>query len=150
MDAITNLFAHPNMRWVALVLGLLIAGAAVGYLLLPAGHNNEAGGPIKVAHTGIGELVDSANAAAAAEKGDLCSRALIRAQGFGVVPDSATLSGSESAAGEGHFTCQVRTTTGGAFTLAIEQSCDDLARYECLALDRVTASDGTTLFERRI
>jgi len=149
MNAIANLFAHPNMRWIALVLGLLIAGAAVGYFLLPSDGDDVARGPVKVAHTGIGELVDSANAAAASEKGDLCSRALTRAQGYGVVPDTATLSGQESAGG-GRFTCRAQTSSGAAFTLAIEQSCDDLARYECLALNRVTGSDGTTLFERRM
>ncbi len=152
MEQITKYFAQPVARWIALGLAVVVIGAGTAFFLLPAARDTAAKqGATKVAHAGDSFLVDAANAAAASETGGLCDRALIRAQGYGVVPDGATLSGKETpAAMERHFTCQAQTATGAAFTLAIEQTCDDLSDHNCIALNRVTGSDGTSLFERQM
>jgi hypothetical protein len=106
---------------------------------------------VTVAHAGEDTLVKAANAAASAETGGLCNRAVIRARSYGVVPPSAASTATKMPTGiEGRFTCQARAETGEAYTLAVDQRCDDLMDHACLAIHWVSDRNGTRLFERRL
>jgi hypothetical protein len=152
-DPKPGVMAQPMTRWIVIGVAVvvIVAGAVGAYLYLADGSGS--GGsttPSKVAHTGDDSIVAAVNAAAASETGGLCERALTRAKSFAVLPDGARIEGDETATEtEGQYTCQVQAPTGGNYVLAIRQWCDDLSTYDCLALNRVTAADGTVLFQRK-
>jgi len=144
----------PNARWIA--LGSLGAVVVIGVIAFFAfggtgGGTTSSDKRVTVAAMGNDAMVQAANDAASAESGGLCERALTRARSYGTVPGSSTLTSKETETEvKGRYTCGVKAADGSTFTLAVDQTCDDLGKHECVALHTVTQADGRTLFERQL
>jgi len=142
--------AQPRNRMIAIgVAAVVVIAAVVGGYFLWSGHGTTSTEARKVIQTGDPLLMDAANVAVAAEKGDMCERIVTRAESYAIVPDGAAVNGSETETQtEGRFTCQA-SANGQNFTLTVDKACDDLGDHDCLVLQRVTDSSGTALFARQ-
>jgi hypothetical protein len=149
LDEQPGFFAQPMNRMIAIgVAVVIVIAAGVGtYFMLGHGHGGASSSSAsKAIDSGDPMLVDAANVAAAAEKGGICERTL---QSYAIVPDAASLNGSETATQtEGRFTC-LASSNGQTFTLTVDKVCDDISDTHCLMLQRVTDASGGALFARQ-
>ena len=90
------------------------------------------------------------NEAAADAGAQLCKRALVTSQGFGIVPGYAKLTATEpqKTSVTGRYACPAATDSSN-FILAVDLVCRDLANPHCTSLYSVTQNGNAVLYRRR-